>query len=101
MTRRRSHFVQRTVNPVANFEFCFERLKMDVGCAILNCLVKNQVDVANNRSRVRLRLETLEIDLPVGAAEFNVTPKFLEDLIHAGGIGSVIFLEEFVDLVNR
>ena len=53
MARRRRHFVKRAIDAVTNLEFVFERLEMDVARAILDRLVQDQIDEANDRRGVR------------------------------------------------
>src|SRR6185312_10913587 len=52
MTRRRRHFVERAVNAIANFEFIFEWLEMNIARSVLDRLIKDQIDKANDGSCV-------------------------------------------------
>ena len=56
MARRRRHFVKRAVDAITNFEFVFERLEMNVARAVLDRLVQDQIDKANDRAWRSLRL---------------------------------------------
>ena len=53
MARRRRHFVKRAVDAVADFELSLERLEMNVARPVLDRLIKNQIDEANDRRGVR------------------------------------------------
>jgi hypothetical protein len=55
MAGRRRHFVKRAIDPIANFEFVFERLEVNVARAILDRLVENKIDKTNDWSCIRLR----------------------------------------------
>src|SRR3984893_4266984 len=54
MTRRWRHFVERAINAIANLELIFEWLEMNVARTVLACLVKNEIDKANDRRCVWL-----------------------------------------------
>ena len=49
MTRRRRHFVKRAIDAITDFEFVFERLEMNVAGPVLDRLIQNQIDEANDR----------------------------------------------------
>src|SRR5438874_4767630 len=49
MSRRRSHFVKRAINAITDFEFIFERFEMNVAGPVLDRLIQNQIDKANDR----------------------------------------------------
>src|SRR5215475_16161581 len=48
MTRRWRHFVERAINAISDFELIFEWLEMNVARAVLDRLIKNEIDEANN-----------------------------------------------------
>ena len=52
MARRRRHFVKRAVDPVADLEFVLEGLEMDVARPVLDRLIQNQIDEADDRRGV-------------------------------------------------
>jgi hypothetical protein len=41
MTRGRRHFVKRTVDAIADFEFVFERLEVNIARAVLDRLIQD------------------------------------------------------------
>src|SRR5207244_1629722 len=49
MSRRRSHFVKRAIDAITDFEFIFERFEMNVAGPVLDRLIQNQIDKANDR----------------------------------------------------
>ena len=52
MSRRRRHFVECPVDTIADFEFVFERLEMNVAGPVLDRLVENQIDETDDRGGV-------------------------------------------------
>ena len=100
MPRRRRHFVERTVHTVADFEIGFERLEVNVARAILNCLREDEVHIAYDRRRIRFALEFLQVDLSV-LAKGDCAAEFLEDFVERSRIGTVVFFDEVLDLVER
>src|SRR5207248_10969448 len=52
MTWRWRHFVERAIDAIADLELIFEWLEMNVARAVLDRLVKNEIDKANDRSCV-------------------------------------------------
>ena len=55
MSRRWRHFVKRAIDSVADFEFIFERLEVNVARAVLDRLIKNEIDKTDDRRCIRLR----------------------------------------------
>src|SRR5438445_8211057 len=101
MTWRRRHLVKCAIDAVADFEFVFERLKVNVARAVLDRLVKDEIDKANDRRRVCFRFDRR---LAVSLAQLQKLAGFaelLENFIHAGGIAAVILLDQLFDLFGR
>src|SRR6266446_6602877 len=101
MTWRRRHLVKRAIDAIANFEFVFERLEVNVARAVLDRLVKDEIDKANDRCCIRLRFDR---GLAVSLAQLQKLASFaelLENFIHAGGIAAVMLLDQFFDLLGR
>ena len=102
MARRRRHFVKRAIDAVANFEFVLERLEMDVARPVLDRLIQDQIDEANDRRGVRFGFDTRPVALV--AAQRHQLARFaelLEDVLHAGGVGAVVALDPIFDLLGR
>ena len=100
VARRRRHFVERAVHPVADFELVLERLEVDVARAVLDRLIQDQVDEADDRGGVRLGFDIC--DRRFVAVECHQLANFaelLEDLLHAGGIVAIMLFQAFPDLL--
>src|SRR5262249_39042103 len=101
VARRRRHFVKRAIDAVADFEFIFERRKMDVARTVLYRVIENEIDKPDDRRRVRfcfnssiaIRLSQLQ--------ELARFPELLEDVLHARCIRAVILLDQLFDLLWR
>ena len=100
MARRRRHFVERAVDAVTDFELSLERLEMNVARPVLDRLIQDQIDEANDRGGVRFgfdirdrRFVAVECHQLAGFAEL------LEDLLHAGGVVAVMLFQAFLDLL--
>ena len=101
MPRRRRHFVKCAIDAVADFEFVFERLEVNVARAVLDRLVKDEIDETDYRRRVRLRFNC---SLAVSLAQlqrFTGFSELLEHFLHARRVGAVILLDQLLDLVGR
>src|SRR5437667_6346240 len=101
MPWRRRHFVKRAVDAIADFEFVFERLKVNVARSVQDRLVKDEIDKANDRRCVCFRFDR---GLAVFLAQLQKLASFaelLENLIHAGGIAAIMLLDQFFDLIGR
>ena len=57
MDGRRSHFIERAVHPVTDFEILFKGLEMDVRGLLLDGLIEHEIDVTDDGSRVGLGLK--------------------------------------------
>ena len=87
----RLHFIQGAVHAVADFEFLFKRLKVNVGGFFLNGLRDDQVHKADNgRCGGILRL----------VADFQIV-EFLHQVFHGGGFSAVQLIDAFGNLVIR
>src|SRR5207249_1314101 len=101
MARRRRDFVKCAIDAIPDFEFVFERLEVNVARAILDRLVKDEIDKANDRRCIRLRFDC---GLAVSLAQLQKLASFaelLENVPHAGGIAAVMLLDQFFDLFGR
>src|SRR4030095_6560628 len=101
MPRRWRYFVKRAIDAVADFEFVFERLEVNVARTVLDRLGKNEIDETDYRRRVRLRFNC---SLAVSLAQlqrFTGFAELLEDFLHARRVGAVILLDQVLDLVRR
>jgi hypothetical protein len=56
---RRRHFVEGTVNPVANLELVLERLEVDVARLVADGLPHDQIDEADDGRLLRHRLDVV------------------------------------------
>ncbi len=74
---------------------------MDVARAVLNGLEENEIDETNDGRGVGFRLH---IDMGGFVAresqEFAGLAQLLEDFLHAGGVGAVMALDPFLDLLG-
>ena len=89
MPRGRRHFVKRAIDAVADFEFVFERLEMNVARAVLDCLIKNQIHKSNDRRCVRLRFNRSFAVHLAQLQRFACFAELLEDFLHARRVGAV------------
>ena len=88
---RRLHFIKGAVHAVADFEFLFKGLKVNVGCFFLNGLRDDQVYKADDgRGGGIFRFI---VDLHV--------VELLHQVRHGGGFPSVQFVDAFGNLVIR
>ena len=102
MPRRRRHFVKRAVDAITNFEFVFERLEMDVARAVLDRLIQDQIDEANDRAWRSPPLRPLpRVSSPRSCHQLAGFAELLEDVLHAGGVGAVVALDPLFDLLGR
>ena len=99
MARRRRHFVKRAIYPIANFEFVFEWLKVNVARPIQDRLIKDQIDKADNGRCIRLGFNGCLLVSTYLQKLANFTQLF-EDLLHGGGLTPVILLDELFDLLG-
>ena len=100
MTRRRRDFIKRAIDSIANFEFVFEGLEMNVARAVLDRLIQDKVDKANNRGGVRLGFDGGAVSL-TQLQESAGFAELFEDLLHARRIGAVILLDPVFNLFGR
>src|SRR5437773_5733187 len=101
MTGRWRHLIKRSIDAIANFEFVFERFEVNVARAVLDRLVKDQIDEPNDGRRVRFGFSC---SFAVSFAQLQKLAGFaelLEDLLHARRVGSVMLLDQFFDLLGR
>src|SRR6266542_4735079 len=99
MPWRWRHLVKRTIDAIADFEFVFERLEVNVARAVLDRLVKNEIHKTDDRRRIRLRFNR---SFAVGLAQlqrFTDFAELLEHFLHARRIGAVILLDQLLDLL--
>jgi hypothetical protein len=75
MTRRRRHFVERAIDAIADFEFIFEGLKVNIAREVLDRLVEDQIDKANDGSCIRLGFNR---SLALSLAQLQKLPNFAE-----------------------
>ena len=97
----RRHFVERAIDPIADFEFQLEGLEMNIRGPILNGLVKDEVHVANDGSGIRLSLEVFQIEAAPFVEQLHLATELGEDFIHTPDVRPVILLDEFIDLMDR
>ena len=81
----RCHFVESSIDPIADLEVLFKRLEMDVRSFLLNCLIENQIDVADDGGRVVWRHD--DIDFP-SKCEAQIFGSLRIQRIHEGHIES-------------
>src|SRR5689334_11367717 len=101
MARRRRDFVKRAIDAIPDLEFVFERLEVNVARAVLDRLVKDEIDEANDWRRIRLRFNR---GFAIGLAQLQKLPSFtelLENVLHASRVGAVILFDQLFDLFGR
>ena len=74
---------------------------MNVARAVLNCLVQDKIDKANDRGRVRLCFNRSGAIFFTQLQKLADLPELFENLLHARGIGAVIPLDLIFDLFGR
>ena len=62
LERGRIHFIQGTIDTIADFEFGFEWFKMDIACPCGDRFIENQINVFDDRGRIRLSRYGIEIE---------------------------------------
>ena len=101
MSRRRRHFVKRAVDAITNFEFVFERLEMNVARPVLDRLIQNQIDEANDRRGVCFGFDSARAIAFAQLHQLADFAELLEDLLHAGGVAAVEDPDAVFDLFDR
>src|SRR6266704_1734982 len=101
MTGRGRHFIKRPIDAVADFEFVFEWFEVNVTRAVLDRLIKNQIDKANYGCRVRLRFNCSFAVCLAQLEKLASFAKLFEDFLHVRRVGSVILLDQLLDLLGR
>ena len=81
MLGRRRHFVERAVHAVADAEFRFKRLEMDVARAVLNGLLQDEVDELHDGRLVGQVFQPLDVlgGFVHFARDVRVRAQFLEN----------------------
>src|SRR5437773_11089796 len=74
---------------------------MNVARAVLNCLVQDKIDKANDRGRVRLCFNRSGAIFFTQLQKLTDLPELLENLLHASRVGAVIPLDLIFDLLGR
>ena len=100
MTRRRSHFVKRAIDAITDFEFVFEWFEMNVAGPVLDRLIQNQIDKANDRGSAGFCFcssRTIAFPQLHQLAHFA---QLLQHLLHAGGVAAVENLDSVFDLFD-
>src|SRR4030095_13509376 len=103
MTRWWRHFVQRAINAIADLELICEWLEMNVARAVLNRLVKNEIDKANDRCCVcfgfdcRLAVSFASV---CGVDKCARLAELLENFFHARRVGAVRLFDQVFDLIR-
>src|SRR6266480_241523 len=101
MARGRGHFVKRAIDAITYFEFVFERLEMNVAGPVLNRLIQNQIDEANDRGGIGFCFRS---GRAIAFAQLHQLADFaelLEHFLHAGGVASVENPDPVLDLFDR
>ena len=86
--RRRRHFVERSVDAVADLEVVLEWFEMDVRGPFLDGLEEHQVHVADDGGRVRFRFQIV-----IGHAEAFQLGQDIGEIIRS--FFRVVFVDEF------
>src|SRR5436190_9209675 len=73
---------------------------MNVARAVLNCLVQDKIDKANDRGRVRLCFNRSGAIFFTQLQKLAGLPELFENLLHARRIGAVIPLDLIFDLLG-
>src|SRR5947207_14374353 len=74
---------------------------MNVARAVLNCLVQDKIDKANDRGRVRLCFNRSGAIFFTQLQKLTDLPELLDNILHASRVGAVISLDLIFDLVDR
>ena len=98
---RGRHFVKRAVHAVTNLELVFEGLEVNVAGPVLDGLVHDQIDKADNGRGIGFGLDGGGGVVAAELQHFTGFPELLEDFLHARGVGAVILLDAFLDLLGR
>ena len=99
MTRRRRHLIKGAVDAITDFEFVLKRLEMDVARTVLDRLIKDKIDKANDRGRVCLCFHRSAIVF-AQLQKFASLTELLEDVLHARRLGAVMLFDAFLDLLG-
>src|SRR4029450_4304081 len=103
MTRRWRHFVECAINAIADLELIFEWLEMNVARTVLNRLVKNKIDKANDRSCVCFGFNcrfAVSLAVPCDGQKLASLAELLENFVHARRIGAVMLFDQIFDLIR-
>ena len=99
MARRRRHFIKRAIDAITDFELVLERLEVDVARPVLDRLIENQIDEANDRRGVGFHLGVAAgCLLACERHQLAGFAELLEDVLHAGGVLAVMFVQAVFDL---
>ena len=90
---RRGHFVEGTIDAIADFEILFEGFEVDVRGLFLDCLVEDKVHVADDRGGVGFGLEVCGVDGI--ASELQLA----EDILHRLAFAAVTIIDFLFDEV--
>src|SRR5437773_380811 len=101
MSRRWGHFIQRAIDAITDFEFVFEWLEMNVAGPVLNCLIQNQIDKANDRSGIGFCFRSGRTIAFPQLHQLANFAELLEHFLHAGGVAAVENLDPVLDLFDR
>ena len=74
---------------------------MNVARAVLDRLIQNQIDKANDRRRVRFGFHRGGAVVAAHLQEIARFAELLEHFVHARGVGAVRFFDALVDLIGR
>ena len=89
MHRRRSHFIERAVHAVADFELALKGLEVNVARTLFDGLLHHQIDEFHDRGRIRLLLHALR---GTGLAQLT------ENLLHARRTAAIVLVDERLHL---
>jgi hypothetical protein len=84
---RGRHLIEGTIDTVADTEFLLEGFEVDVGCLFLDSLVEDEIDVADNRSGIRLGLGSAFVEIIYTTIELG------EEVSHCFSLAAVAFVD--------
>src|SRR4029453_1632065 len=86
---------------IADFEFVFEGLEVNIARPVLDRLVEDQIDKPNDRGCICLGFNR---GLAISLSQLEKLPNFaelLENFLHARRVGAIMLLDQIFDLIWR
>ena len=81
------HFIEGSVDTVADFEIAFEGFEVDVGGLFLDGLVEDEIDIADDRGGIGLGLGVFGVEV------LGTGVELAEDIVHGPAFAAVAFVD--------